>query len=888
MASEINEDREALERALRTARVLRDLGHSLDSILDNPIIPAATRESVRLLIESDENIVLTPARTIVADPSKPNWLNGLDRSSWYYWPTLRQFLLAKKGRSESVVRSLDDSSDRVLRRLAPPSETSFDIRGLVLGYVQSGKTANFSALIAKAADAGYRLIVVLSGVDNGLRRQTNARLKKELVGYSPPRGDAVGLPPTGKQWHEFTRDEVEGDFSPGFANHAALQGSQPVLLVVKKNGDVLRRLITWLEAAPGDIRRDLPVLLIDDEADQASIDTKGSSGGDDTHQEYESPSAINALIRTVLQLFERKCYVAYTATPFANVLIPYNVEDPTLGNDLYPRDFIIDLPKPAGYFGAEEYFGRLDQASGEMRGGLNVVRHVAAGDLEALEDGELPPQLQDAVVDFVLAGAARAARGDASSPVAMLVHTSMLVANQQRLTVQIAAYFSQLRDEWRYQRSGGVRNRFHERWDTDHTATTRRIDAALVQPFEEVELFIGPFLEAAQVLEVNSVSGEVLDYDREPGLKAIVVGGNRLSRGLTIEGLVVSYFVRRSVTYDTLMQMGRWFGYRAGYQDLTRIFTTAELAQWFSDLAFVEYRLREDIGIYEDLGLTPAEVGARIWKHPAMQVTSVLKQRYAGIATVRQSYDLTLEQTFKFPFRNPVRLRETADANLGVVRAFLTWLQKPDFIEKGPVWTRVSAEAVVGFLRQLVQDPSARTVDFEHVCSYINECRADNELLSWTVAVRSRESLQPTLGTADWGGFADSLNQIGRSRLEGTESLGVITGQGDEAVGLSSVQLEQAKAAVAKAHAEGRKKAFNAACREVRHPSEGLLLLYPISRFSGHEKAAAATREALYADPLHPDARDLIGLALSFPRSNTKRVSEEYVTGSVPWRAVHE
>ena len=867
-----------------------DLGHTLDVVLQLPVIPEELRDGLRADIERDRNIVLVPARTISVDVGKPDWVAGLDRSLWYFWPTLRQFLLAKKGWTVASVRSLDDSSDRILRQLAPPSDVSFDIRGLVLGFVQSGKTANFTALIAKAVDAGYRLVVVLSGIDNGLRRQTNARLKKELVGYSLPRTDSVSLPPLGQQWHEFTREEFDGDFRPGFANHAALQGTQPVLLVVKKNGAVLRRLIAWLEQAPSNTRRELPVLIIDDEADQASIDTRGipSPSGIEGEGSYEPPSVINGLIRQILQLFERRAYVAYTATPFANILIPHDVDDPRVGNDLYPRDFIVDLPKQPGYFGAEEFFGRFDNESGEPVGGLDVIRHVDDEDIAEVEDGNLPESAVEAMVDFVLAGAARAERGDGDAPAAMLVHTSPRIAEHNRIASQISARFSELRDEWRYQRGGGIRARLEARWNTEQSVTTRRIDLARERSFAAIEPHIGPFMEAVDVREINSETGEVIDYDREPGLKAIVVGGNRLSRGLTIEGLLVSYFVRRSATYDTLMQMGRWFGYRAGYEDLTRIYTTAELGEWFSDLAMVEYRLRQDIEIYEDLGLTPAQVGLRIWKHPAMQVTSLLKQRFASTAMIRQSFDLSLEQTFKFPFRRPEALAAQADENQEAVRGLIGSLGSSEGDDDGAIWNDVPVRAVTDFLRAYRVDEGVRSISIPLILRYIEECVADEELVTWTVAIRGRKVLDGELGTVDWGSSAQTVRQISRTRLKGTDSLGVITGQGDEAVGLAPALLEEAARKVIEAAEQNKTKALNTAAREVRPATSGLLLLYPISRYSGYGAAESKTREAIYADPAHHQARDLVGIALSFPRSKKERQIEAYVGGTVEWRPATE
>jgi hypothetical protein len=849
-----------------------DLGYPLPQILESEFVPRDVRRFVAEEIARDANFALTPARMIVADRERVDWLIDLDRSTWCYWPALRQFLLTSKGWDSASVRSLDDSSDRILRQLDSPRCEQFDTRGLVLGFVQSGKTANYTAVIAKAADAGYRLVVVLSGVDNGLRRQTNLRLKRELVGYPENRPDAVHLPPMGLQWHEFTRADLHGDFDPGFANHAALQGSQPVLLVVKKNGAVLRRLHRWLDESPSEVRRKLPLLVIDDEADQASVDTRGSYQTDDEplDPEYEPPSVINGLIRGLLGRFDRRAYVAYTATPFANILVPHDTADPRVGNDLYPKDFIVDLPKPPNYFGAEEFFGRMDAATGDQVDGLDCIRAVPDADIVSLQAGSIPDSLMIAMTDFVLAGAARLQRSGEDVPATMLIHTSQRIVVQSHLWQLVSERFAEMRDEWRYQREHGVRQRLHDHWDAEFRPVTRSRHLDRDVAFEAVERHIGPFLEAVQVREINSATGDVLDYDREPTLKGIAIGGNRLSRGLTLEGLLVSYFIRPSATYDTLMQMGRWFGFREGYEDLTRIHTTRELAGWFGDLAFVEHRLREDIQVYERQGLTPYEVGLRIWQHPTMQVTSPLKRRFATNTLIAQSYSLALEQTFKFPLSRPADLAFQADSNLIALRTFASSIGAPDPTltdRQGPVWRDVSADRVLEFLRDYAVDDSVRSLSLDLIRSYIERALEVDELTRWTVAVRGRGKTDATLGVANWSLPGQPISLISRSRLGISDSVGVISDPDDEAIGLAGV-------------------ARGTQAREERPSEEGLLLLYPISKHSGYDVKPGGNRRPLFDDPAGPLARDLLGLALSFPRSKSKPVVEAYLQGTVGWKAV--
>jgi hypothetical protein len=880
------------DKALRTARFLLEEGHSRDAVLSNPLIPADLRKWVADELDKESNRTFERARVISAARAEDDWLGDIDRGEWYYWPTLKRYLLGTKNWPKDTVNSLDDASDLVLSKLRAPYTEEFDVRGLVLGYVQSGKTANFTAVIAKAADAGFRLFVVFSGIDNGLRRQTQIRLNKELTGYSHNPPGAVRLPPVGKQWHQYTTDDINGDFNPGQANHAALQGSQPVLLVVKKNGPVLRKLMAWFMKAPEDVRKNLPTLFIDDEADQASVDVKASLQTEETYDpedpDYTPPAVINGLIREIITLFARRAFVGYTATPFANILIPHEQYDPKAGLDLYPKDFFIDLPKPHGYFGTEEFFGRFDPSNDHRVEGIQVLRPVAVEEIAALvQNNELTPSLSEAICAYVLGGAARALRGKPDAPCTMLIHTSHLTARQGPLKRMVEERWRELKDEWRYNRKAGLLKRLNELWEKDFVKTSRSVAGRPVHKFDDLVPFIGKFMEAVEVREINSQVGDVLDYEREPTLKAIAVGGNKLSRGLTLEGLTVSYFARRSPQYDTLLQMARWYGYRAGYEDLTRIYTTGELLGWFADLALVEHRLREDMQVYEQVpGITPAEVGMRILRHPAMQVTSAIKQRATVFTNVSESYSQQLEQTFRFPVKDLERLGTICERNRLLAQEFLTKLGNAarvparDFM---PVWQDVKAADVVDFLRRFDHDQDACGCMPALMADWIEEQNLHGGLVNWTVAVRGRETKNKALGSATWvPSAAGEVFNLGRTRLKGSKSLGVITSAGDEAVGLTDEQLEAAKKAVANGE-----KTLNRAARLARGSASGLLLLYPISRFSGHDGSDLGTaREPLFADPNAGTARDLIGLAVSFPTAAKDRPDQSYVEGTARWKPI--
>jgi hypothetical protein len=386
---------------------------------------------------------------------------------------------------------------------------------------------------------------------------------------------------------------------------------------------------------------------------------------------------------------------------------------------------------------------------------------------------------------------------------------------------------------------------------------------------------VGRFFEQLQVRQINSGSLDELDYEREPDLKVIVVGGNRLSRGLTLEGLLVSYYVRPARNYDTLLQMGRWFGFRDGYADLTRIYTTEQLEQWFQDLATVELEVRDDIRRYESEGLTPIEFGVRIRQHPAMAVTSPLKMQHAQVRDL--SFNNKFRQTINFRFDDTDWLR----ANLVATRGFLDSLGPSTGRWRAgqPMWTAVSYREIIQFLRQYEMDPDATLMRARPLRDYIQRQAAQDELVDWVVAVMSQTRREQRLGDPlDLGVTGPEgpilINPIERTRIRGFNTLKAIASGPDQGVGLSDQQRAQAEA--------GTTGSLGERLRFVRSQREGLLLIYPISRFSGHgrefEGGAESTRVPIFAVPA--TGVDIIGIAVVFPRSRSA-AAREYVAGTV-------
>jgi len=876
----------------------------------------------------DDHQELEPSARIRGSGGPRPWFTDYSPTDGYHWRRLREYLITSRGRSETVVDSLDRETDRILEMLEDPrpdGPASFRTKGLVVGHVQSGKTANFSALAAKAYDVGYKVVIVLSGLHNSLRRQTQLRLEDELglVDTTAAR-PTVGRAADDQQISALTTADPAGDFNQG-SQPPNLFGSSRTLLVMKKNASILRRLNRWL--APR-TPLDTPVLIIDDEADQASINTGGNRPGDDeadpdaptdtgpdlsaadidtregggavrlTRRTLEletDPSIINGLIRELMERLDRAAYVGYTATPFANVLIGHDSLDRSVGEDLYPSDFIVSLPRPPGYVGAERLFGRaaLPAAVGADAGPVapaDVLRRVPDAEAAALlprradpAPTALPATLDHAILDFVLAAAARDVRTGRRNAAAMLVHASQLTAQQTVLARLVEARVAALRQGWIYRMAGDkVRSQLRDRWEQQFTPVTRAMNPAAELPFEAVEQAVDTLLHGLPVLQLHNRSGDELDYQREPTLRAVIIGGNKLSRGLTLEGLLVSYYIRRANAYDTLLQMGRWFGYREDYLDLTRLYTTAELADDFRDLATYEEELRQEIQLYDRLGQTPGDFGVRIHTHPSMEITA--PNRMGSARTVSYNYSATVQQTSAFELSN----RSWLEHNVDATRRFLADLGVDGVDTAGGsagrrTWSGVGWQEIYDFLGDYRTFSGSTRFVAHLVRDYIQTRAGRHELLHWTVAVRGLLTVDDKLGTENLGiGDGQPVACIRRSREAASDtSIGTLVnpiskgGRGDEDIDLDDHQIQAARAAAA-----AGQLSYPVALRRQRSPATGLLVIYPISRNSSPltDEPDDKGKQPLFEDPGR-DGATVIGVTASFPYSPTAD-ERGYVVGS--------
>ncbi len=755
-----------------------------------------------------------------------------------FWPRFKEALRGK-GWDDRSIAELDAASTKIVSLLSPPGAGSIRTRGLVLGHVQSGKTANFTSVILKAADAGYRFFLVLSGVSNALRNQTQRRLDQDLVALQPE--DWIAL--TGP-----TRDFREAANVNAFLSE---RQASKVLGVVKKNASRLRRLRDWLRGARDEVLRACPILVIDDEADQASPNSHPNPG---------ERTAINRLLVELLLTLPKAAYVGYTATPFANLFI-----DPAPEEDLYPRHFIVDLPRGAGYFGPERIFGRepLDwEDPDEVSDGLDMIRLVPDDEVQYLKPAardqrlafvpQVTASLADALTYFWMATAARHARGQAGEHSTMLIHTTEYSATHDAFRVPVERFRDQLGVALR-SGDAATLGRLRGMWEQEQAAVPPESVGERGVVFDALAQHLFDVVAGTQVRVENSRSNERIEYDPTTPRTYVVVGGNVLSRGLTLEGLAVSYFVRGASAYDTLLQMGRWFGYRSGYADLPRIWLTNELRDFFYDLATVEREIRFDIDRYKQTHITPLTFAVRIRSHPLLAITSELKMQYAVPA--RMSFGGHAIQTIVFKHLDRDWLQGNLQATRTLVGRLLAVGLRPEKLQDRPhhVFHNVPVEAILSFLGEYHIHEKHVEMRSDLVQGYIRDQNARNKLTQWNVVVVTRAP-HNILGTVGLG-LGGDVALVNRARfMRGAPELADIKALMSEID--SAIDLDVATAAL-----RGTSKKDLLGMRDRVNP---LLLLYAISKDSQPMGPALRSR---HRRPLQAHEH-VVGIGLVFPAAD--------------------
>jgi len=622
-------------------------------------------ENLQRVLET-EYVTTMGAGISLIDPEDvhdEDWLSKRE-INWNYWNDYESYLVNKNWPIR-VVSSMDTITDKILGLLKDPEEEGeWYRRGLVLGHVQSGKTANYIGLISKAADAGYKFIIVIAGIHNNLRKQTQERIDEGFIGRDSKTKEYKGVGEISpKRAMPVTVTTTESDFNKALAKSFGMELkslNNTFILVIKKNVHTLGSLYNWLKElnTREELEKitDIPMLLIDDEADNASINT---------NKPELDPTRTNQEIRNILNLFRKRCYVGYTATPFANIFVNPEDADEMLGDNLFPKDFIYCLDAPTNYFGSDKIFLNEENNDVFIREINDCEGYIPLRHKNGDSVLEIPPTLKEAVRLFILSRAIKNLRGQKNKHASMMINISRFVATQRDVKQLVDLYRDEITKaiKFNYQLSlsSAEKDSFIRQLKGDFEAEYSNSGFS----WETVLRELNEAAQAVKTFLVNSKSDEALDYSAYEvdgdALTAIVIGGLSLSRGLTVEGLTISYIYRNSKMYDTLMQMGRWFGYRDNYEDLCRVYMSEASNGWYSHISEATEELRMQIKRMRREGKKPSDFGLYVRAHPdTLIVTALNKMRYAENKAFQISYDGKLNETHILPDSEEVNNKNKA------------------------------------------------------------------------------------------------------------------------------------------------------------------------------------------------------------------------------------
>lgn len=837
------------------------------------------------------------------------WLNN-EREKEITWDYSKRYFeyLKKTGRSDKVVEETKNSSLSILGKMADPkSLSSIYNKGLVVGAVQSGKTGNFNAVINRAIDAGYEIIIVLSGIMEDLRSQTQQRIEKDVIGEGKiDSGEPTGAKGVGK----IRRFGVRGDDSVVQVKTLTSENkdfgrtvedldhtlNDKYVLVCKKNVSVLKNLIIWLHNSleEGKKKHNIPMLIIDDEADNASLNNMGAKG-----RNYASKT--NGHIRAILELFHIKSYIGYTATPFANILqdrneypendweIKYKFKGEITEkhlkrvDNIFPDDYIELLNPPSNYVGAKQIFETItpiDNQAGDNEK-IPLVAPAVNDDIENFptrlyqnDDGEilgvknirsktewdekfgfegylnfntyndykrdtwaarkeddfpkeLPESLRTAIKCYIIALTIRETRiesmynsGLYQPHNTMLVHVSRFTFWQNTTKKLIDDYIYEIVSKINNEKpnsSSSIYAEFKKLWYSPFgfSHIVENIKSYLPKGYEDefmkplvFDSLIPVFIDAVKGLEVkaiNSLTKDSLEYPKNSPKKYIAIGGNRLSRGFTLEGLTINYFIRATNYSDALLQMGRWFGYRLGYLDCCKIFTTQDSLNKFNDTTLCIEELEAEFVKMEEQGKTPQNFVLRVKKHPsALKITrpSILK----NAKEVKWSYQDSLVMTtqIKVDKKNIVNIWNNFKSNIALKFDQIN-------LKKDIISFKTNAEEVIDILKN--QPNNFNDKEPEYLTKFIELCNEKGFLNNWTVALKISGSSKPGLSKKTVG-LSDDLdlsnielakrsgpkseNDIGLFKNKklfraSSKSANIISANEDMSILLSDVQKNQAR-----------------------------------------------------------------------------------------------
>ena len=883
------------------------------------------------------------------------WLNNKNlKRSQVHWEIYKEYLKEEEDFPEPAIVDIDKSTEIILDKLEDPSRPgSWDRRGVVIGSVQSGKTANFIGLINKARDAGagYKFIVILSGANNDLRQQTQERIDDGYIGiytseYSKidqhgKTATPLGILRMNKHDGDFqwplngTFNDIRGDFNQRAYDGLPKQNINPdenisYVFVCKKNKTPLTKLIQWIckhtQAKEGGLGfesiketnkteppyiTDFPILLIDDECDHYSVDTgKKPKKEDGTFDEEYDPKTINGLIRKLLMCFSKRCYVGYTATPFANIFISDQAKAKNYAPDLFPKSFMFDVRPPSNHQGLESLFSSEDEEDNDVQSNFiipikdfcddfrdlnsdtgwipykhnkhhipiysqkkegyldeNILDNKTLNFYLALKDHgkgkkqiNFPPSLIHAVMSFIIASAVRNVRSfeQIGQHKSMLIHVSKFINVQERIEDELHILIQTILDIIKYEKSFFYES-LKEIYETYFLEYTKEFNDSTrpnitFEDLEHNEKGIEWIIKEIKknIYRMSGHKGNKPNYREykknfKVGLTTIIIGGDKLSRGVTFNGLSTSYFLRSSKMYDTLMQMGRWFGYRIGYDDLCRLYTSPELKKNFININVASEELRARVKYMQEQGRTPKDFGLAVKTSPGLMITSKLKMQDGKVInpnitrTSRQTTTNTWEENkllSNYELTNEF-IKKLGKENEGpkITRDRGT-LKTPDgtkkIVEKFNntyCWENIHYSKVKDYLSNFFEHKDSQ-FNASHIIKYVEYCVNKKYLTSWNVILAGdgNSKIEMNLGGKKVN-LIERLPSDDSSEIENKASFGAIWDPRHEFLDLNKKDYQDSWLEAQKNLIKDdrvKEARFSQAMRRKRSKEKGIILIYPL------------------------------------------------------------
>lgn len=711
-------------------------------------------ENVRAEIKSEFSIKLDQGSLIQEKGHEKWFLDKKPLLDMKYWERYKKYLLNDKGFSVKVVNVMDDILDKLTDLLGDSSrDVAYSRRGLIIGDVQSGKTANYLGLICKAVDAGYKVVVLMTGTIEKLRKQTQMRVDEGFVGADSDamvkmleNGQVIGVGKYDSSIRPMVLTSTADDFKQQNANNLGFDLRNingPVIFVVKKNSSILKRLNKWLTTfnQNGQQKIRQSILMIDDEADNASVNT---------NKDEDTPTAINGQIRDLVSKFEKSSYVGFTATPFANIFIDPDSYDAMLEEDLFPKDYIYSLNAPSNYTGARNIFAEDGNASymlveidDNFRNPQSIEFILPLKHKSSIHVRELPKDLKTAIEAFVLANTMEDLMGLSDNHRSMLINVSRFTAVQEEVSGLVNEYLKNIQSACKLYCKLPTDKALQDIYIKQLKETFEVIYSTVDFEWEEVQTQLYNSCGSIMVQTINQRNGQNLNYDDYPhGLRLIAVGGMSLSRGLTLEGLVISYFYRNSRMYDTLMQMGRWFGYRGKYAELCRIWMSDDSIEWYRYISQATDELREEVKRFEDSGLTPKDFGLRVRSDlTALIVTARNKMRSTEEMECAISFSGVYIDTPEI-YADLDKNRRNLESVNSLIKTCMEYGDEytPKAEEGNQYIIRsVPVQVILEFLNEIEVSPKNEKFNTTAVRRFIKEYRGE-ELKNWDIAFASGKS----------------------------------------------------------------------------------------------------------------------------------------------------